>query len=124
MYWLPPWMAKCNNIDPVPPWDHWPLVWGLMSQHILFSLRGSLAGCTVAISAKACLDQSLLQLSYQQCRLERTTPSKITKTGVEVYLKARSRRVTIPVVDSVSQTYRFAPLQYSFRIKSPLNCKL
>ena len=35
------------------------------------------ASSTVAISAKASLDRSLLQLSYQQCRLERTTPSKI-----------------------------------------------
>ena len=47
-----------------------------------------------------------------------------TKTGTEVYLKARSRRITNPVVDSVSQTYHFAPFQYSFRIKNLLNCKL
>ena len=41
-----------------------------------------------------------------------------------MYLKARSRRVAIPVVDSVSQTYHFAPLQYSFRIKPPLKLQI
>ena len=41
-----------------------------------------------------------------------------------MYLKARSRRVAIPVVDSVSQTYHFAPLQYSFRIKPPLKLQV
>ena len=121
MYWLSPWMAKYNNRSST---TMGPLAIGMGINVSAYCSLSEVLSSTVAISAKAALDQSLLQLSYQQCRLERTTPSKITKTGVEVYLKARSRHVTIPVVDSVSQTYRFAPLQYSFRIKPPLNCKL
>ena len=82
MYRLSPWMAKCNKRSST---TMGPLAIGM---GINVSAYCSLSEVLwLVASAKACLDRSLLQLSYQQCRLECTTPSKITKTGVEMYLK-------------------------------------
>ena len=114
-----PWMAKCNNrscttIGPLA------ISIGInISTYNYYTVLSEVL--SVMISGWHCsytyLLPGLLQLSYQQWRLKRTIPSKITKIGAKVYLKACSRCITIPVVDSVSQTCLF-------RIKPPLNCKL
>ena len=95
MHQLSPWMVKCNNRS------MGPLAIGIgINVSAYCSLRGSLTN--ELFTSK---NRSILQLSYQQRRLQCTIPSKITKTEAEVYLKAYSIQSHKPTVLHPFSTY-------------------